>query len=291
MDEQLNPVTGQATPVNTTQQKVEIAPQSANVENSSAPEQNEGDKRELNKMSQLEKERNEFRERAKEQEHQLKAYQEDLNRTFRESPEAYEVFVRDYNRLNPSTPLKAYEETYGPRLNRPEATVQTKPTKVSNYTPEEIASLAINKMKQEQSAQEANNAFNRFVNEHPEFSPEKATEKEKDLVNKVAAMADVYVNTYGMSFDDALKEAYASVPEVRSRLADKAKEEGELVGRQRTLAKGVGESAPSSSASTNIPSSSVRSKLNQAQQARFDNLAQKDPALAERYANNVLNGS
>jgi hypothetical protein len=253
---------------------------------SPVPEQQEENKRELNKMSVLERERNdakaeaeEARRLAREAEESSKAIREDLNSTFSNNPEAYETFAKGYNQLHPDRPLKSYNEVYGRQAPAP-----AYQTPVYQPVPtEQVASQAAAQV-------QAQMALESFTDEHPEFKPQSGNYEGKAMMDKVTKLADFYVNQYGMRPLDALKEAHASLPENRGKQAIEAKEVGELVGTAKAYASNVGvTSAPSGSGGANIPTSSAANRLNTSQRKRYDELMSKDPKIAQRYLDNALN--
>jgi hypothetical protein len=256
------------------------------VTTSPVPEQQEENKRELNKMSVLERERNEAkaeaneaRRLAKEAEEASKAIREDLNSTFTSDPEAYEKFANSYNRLHPDRPLKSYNEVYGRQVPAPAyQTPVYQPVQVN-----EVASQAAAQV-------QAQMAFESFKEEHPDLNPSVSSYEGKAIMDKVTKLADFYVGQYGMRPLEALREAYASLPENRGKQASEAKEVGELVGTAKAYASNVGvTSAPSGSGGANIPTSSAANKLNTSQRKRYDELMSKDPKIAQRYLDNALN--
>lgn len=243
------------------------------------------DARAVNKMSQLERERNDAKKRAEELERQYaeekaqrEAIQRELNSTFETDPEAYKAFAKAYNKMAGRDVLPSFEEKYGRREQPKETPTQQMPTT------DVVVNQAVAQL-------EAKTAFEQFIADHPDVDPVRAEDKSgtQAKLEKVTKLADFYISSWGMKPGDALKEAYLSMPENRGKAMESAKEEGELAAKARGLSRGVADSsAPSSGGAPVIPHTDAYGRLNNSQKKRYDELVAKNPRVAEIYVQKIL---
>jgi len=245
----------------------------------------------INKMSMLEKERNEYAKKAEER--NVARLQDTLdlliNPTTAEiakerlakDPAFFEDF-RSHVRKTTGEVIDTYETVFS---NQP--LVANTQTNGRYVDPETIKQQIKQEMQVEQVRSDAVSNLISFV---PEIDPIKGnlTQDDVDLIKDQLEAADLIALRIqrfnpGLSYRDALVEGWNSLPENRTKQIAQAKEAGELIGRGKALASGIGSSAsPSGSGGSPIKSSTY--KMTRVQQEFYEDMKQTDPVRAEKYA-------
>lgn len=242
------------------------------------------------KMGKLEKERNEL---AKERETERQARLQDTlellknpgtstiaSQRLARDPKFYDDF-RNYVRQTEGENIGDYNTYFS---NTPQANTQTR----GNYVdPEAIKSQVKQELRTEQIQTEA---FTYLINNIPEIDPRKndLSETEAEYIKNqldTAGFIAQRVQSFNpnMSYKEALVEGWNSLPENRNKQLAQAKEAGELIGKSKALASGVGgTTATSGSGGSAIKSNTYR--MTSSEKKMYENLLTMDPKRAEKYA-------
>jgi hypothetical protein len=244
--------------------------------------------REINKMSALEKERNQAAVRAKDAEYQRRFTLLQYN------PQALDnEFVNDEKSFNEFR--KQYQEKTGNVLPS-HAELYTQPNNAvgGNSGSPSMTQSQINELVDKQVDMKLQNkeAINRLIQEVPEANPAnmqsvEEVEVAKQRLEEAMAIAQVTISYRGnMSFADALVSAYKSLPEYQEDSIKKARLQGEIIGKNKAYGNQVGVSGTPTTGQTNEqPTMNVR--MTSKQKAKYEELRAKNPKQAEYFAKSI----
>jgi hypothetical protein len=93
------------------------------------------------------------------------------------------------------------------------------------------------------------------------------------------------------SMADIFEYAYSALPEVRDVESARTKEISELTGMAKAYSKGAAGSDGMSGGGTSNTANTVKVRMTQAQKQHYDKLLISNPRIAQKYVQNIANGS
>lgn len=248
------------------------------------------------KVSQLEKERNEYSKKYQDAEPIVKTVEpmvSGLNKIFSKNKDAYEDFRAEYKEKT-GTDLGDYNLRYPSTTGTNIPNNQNQPV-----DPKAIANEVRSQLKIEEEDKVLQSSVLGFISKHEEFDPnkisdQKEVEEKRKLFKYIADSALVRKSHFpNETWDEAFENVYSSMPQVRNEIAAKAQQTGEKIGRASTINSGVGVSkAPTGDNSGTEITKSHLSKLTEGQRKRYDeHIRRGDTRFAQKYVRNIIEGS
>lgn len=257
--------------------------QDTQAEHETQTKVDELDKREQNKISALEKERNEASETARKERFQrlltlAQLAPQKADEEFKDNPKAYEEFRSEYQKVYGQS-LPSHAEVY----QQPNNNAVGGGTK--QLTEDDVK-------RQVQQGIAVERAKEKLFQEIPDADPQNMqTVEEIEAASKRLAEAQAKAELTlsfrpDLSYQEALVMEYKSLPEVQNKLVQKARLEGEITGKAKALGSNAGiGSSPSGSAPTIANTLTV--PMSSAQKTRYEQLKAKDPKIASYYARSI----
>lgn len=274
-------------PVATTTQQPQV-----NVVDQGQNNVDQNAQRELNKMSELERERNEYKATATEKAARAAALEEQaqllsaIEQIYSNDKIAYESMRAAHVRNGGKDP-GAWEVVYGGGIQQDQqASAQMNPGYQQPQQPQQIDTSTITQ--QVMQEMEFNNGVNSLLAKRPELnSSDPEVLKQQHFIANLAGNYKAY--NPSLSWADALDQAAAALPNNMQNGIQQARQTGELIGKAQAYATGSSSAGNIGGGTTTNTGNTLNVQMTREQRNKYEVFLKENPDRARRYAENVNN--
>ena len=225
----------------------------ASPSESSHEEMTRAEKRELGKISQLERKARELEEKNRELERVAQSYTA-IENTFKGDSSSYEAFRQAWKKQS-GVDLGDYKTRFGEKEASQPAQETSVNGQINQQKSQQTSSVDIDQIEQQVSTKmemkrKWQDAFENIVKEFPEFDPKKvneqgeqerlaASQKWNTITKMAVALAFDNNGNPKMDLNEAVKQAAYALPENKEKYLAKIREEGKMQGQAEAYAGGA----------------------------------------------------
>jgi hypothetical protein len=251
---------------------------------------------EQGKMSSLERERNELQKRLEEAENGDRAFKR-VSQLLEKNKDAYESIRKAYL-SETGTDMGPYEQHYKADGSlKQDSSGTTQSTASAPVDQAQLQKLIDNQVQTTlKQHEDQNRVIKSFWSDIPEMDPNKmdpeqitkAAEVFERTIQVARGLAQAYPN---MTPEEALKNAYYSLPENREKALSQAQETGKYMGQAVANGQKSGQEGASGGSTTSpMNPSALFNRAPKDVQSRYKELYDKDPSFANRFLQKAVSG-